>query len=122
MTYKHRYYENNGTVKYRIELHNNGHIYPKPDSYAGDLYLKALAEGKVESYTTDPLLTDDFQLVPEYNEIIIERKNESMRQVRQAQYQQEVDQLTLEKISDNYPELKVIKDKIRKELPYESNN
>jgi hypothetical protein len=122
MTYKHRYYENNGTVKYRIELHNNGHIYPKPDSYAGDLYLKALAEDKVESYTTDPLLTDDFQLVPQYDEIMIERENERIRQARQSRYQQEVDPLMFEKLSDNYPELKVIKDKIRKELPYESIN
>ena len=96
MTYKHRYYNSNGTVKFAIELHTDQMIYTKPDNYQGDLYLKALKEKQVESYTTDPFLTDIFELKPEWEQMQIAAYNEAIKQQRQARYQSEVDPLTLE--------------------------
>lgn len=96
MTYKHRYYNSNGQVKFTIELHTDNMIYTKPNDYKGDLYLKALKEKQVESYTTDPFLNDNFELIPEWEQVQIEAYNEGIKQQRQARYQSEVDPLTLE--------------------------
>jgi hypothetical protein len=68
MTYKHRYFNDNGQVKFTIELHANGMIYGKPDYFKGETYLKALQNSKVECYTNDAYLTADFELVSQYYE------------------------------------------------------
>lgn len=96
MTYKHRYQNDNGQVKFTIELHTDNKIYTKPDNYQGDLYLKALKEKQVESYTTDTFLNDNFELIPEWEQVQIAAYNEGIKQQRQARYQSEVDPLTLE--------------------------
>lgn len=102
MNYKH-IYKANGTFDIYF-----GNI-KKPDNYAeiSEKYRKALESGEVE----------EVPYVPP-SELTVEEKNEQIRQQREARYRQEVDSLTLEKVSDADAELKEIKQQIRKELPY----
>ncbi len=131
MNYKKRYYSDNGTVDFSPEMWIDEKFH-KSVSKTNKDFLKAK---QVESYTTDPMLTDDFQLVPDYNEIMKARKNERIRQAREARYRDEVDPLTLELYSRSLvfdvpdterteivEKIKELRIKIKKELPYESNS
>ena len=104
MRYKHRH---TGVETYHIELWHNGRfIVQKPMNYQGKEYLTALKNNEVENYNDYP------------TELTTAQKNERIKQQRQTRYQQEIDSLTLERISEQFPEIVEIKDKIRNELPY----
>lgn len=105
MKYLHRH---TTETEYEIYAIVNDSEVRKPDNYKDPQYLAALEAGEVEviPYTAPEPISK-------------EQRNEQIRQQRAALYRERVDPLILEKISEADPELKAIKDQIRKELPYE---
>jgi hypothetical protein len=114
-TYKKRYYSDNGNVNFTPEMWIYGRFH-KTVSKGNVGFIEA---DEVECYTNDVYLTADFGLISNYDELMKAKHNEATKAARHAAYQSKIDPLLLEKLSDADPVLRIMKDEIRENLPYE---